>query len=214
VLLFLVLGFPVILTAGYALAFVLSGRDREVLAGPAGFALYLALLSVPFLAVLFARPGLPGEVLGGSACTSWWALAGVACGVALWGVQAALLARRSDSPGSPIWVGPPGRVGFALMMTAVGYIVFAEEFVWRGWLLGEVGLVLSAGAFALHHYHFGWRHVAFSFAAGLAWGGLFLAGEGLWAGFASHLVYNGLAWAHLRRRARQALDTGATALRS
>jgi hypothetical protein len=67
-----------------------------------------------------------------------------------------------------------------------------------------LGLPLSAAAFALHHYHFGLRHVVFSFLAGLVWGGTFMLAENLWPSVASHLVYNALAWRHMRQSASEA----------
>ena len=39
----IVLAFPLWLTVGYGLAFVLSGRNRRLLLGPAGFVLYRVL---------------------------------------------------------------------------------------------------------------------------------------------------------------------------
>ncbi len=200
--LILVLCFPLLLTAGYGLAYLFSGRNRTFLVGPAGFMLYLALLAVPLSAVALSRPDLPGEVLAATPWSAAWLPAGLAVGLALWGVQLLLLRHRPVQGDSPVWVGPPGRAGFLLLLIPVGYIVLAEELVWRGYLTQVIGLPLSSAAFALHHYHFGIRHVVFSFVAGLAWGGLFLAAGDLWASIASHLLYDALAWHYLRRFAK------------
>jgi membrane protease YdiL (CAAX protease family) len=206
--LLVVLSFPLLLTAGYGLAFLLSGRNPRLLVGPVGFVLYLVLLTVPLAAVLVAQPGLPGEVLGWRKGTAAWLAAGLGGGVALWGAQLVLPGRASAGAPSRVWVGPPGRAGFAVLMVPVAYVVLAEELVWRGFLLPRLGLLLSAVAFGLHHYHFGARHVVFASLAGLAWGGLFLAAGELWPAVAAHLAYNALAWRHLRRAARPAPGPG------
>jgi membrane protease YdiL (CAAX protease family) len=197
----IVLAFPLILAAGYGFAFVLSGRDQRVLSGPVGFALYLVLLAIPLAAVLVERPELPGEVLGTGAWLPAWMMVGLAGGVALWVLQVAVFLRTPSDSSSPVWVGPPGWIGFAFLLAPVTGIVVAEELIWRGYLSAEIGLLLSAAAFALHHYHFGWRHIGFAFLAGLSWGALFGAAENLWPSIASHLLYNALAWSYLRRRA-------------
>jgi membrane protease YdiL (CAAX protease family) len=199
-----VLSFPLLLAAGYGLAFVLSGRDARVLLGPAGFLLYLALLAVPLTVVLASEPELPAKALAWGPWSPAWLALGLAAGLGLWGLQLVFPGRRppTDGASSPIWVGPPGRAGFALLLVPVGCIVLAEELVWRAFLQQWIGVPLAALAFALHHYHFGARHILFSFVAGLVWGALFLAaGNNLWPALASHLLYNALAWRHLRRRA-------------
>lgn len=200
----IVLCFPFLLSAGYGLAFMLSRGNRDFLLGPAGFLLYVALLTVPLVTVVAARPRLPGRLLAWGDWGAVWLIVGLAVGVALWGVQVVFPGRTPVDAASKVWVGPPGSRGFAALMVPVGYIVLAEELVWRGFLLSVIGLPLSSAAFALHHYHFGMRHIVFSFLAGLVWGGLFLTAENLWPAVASHLAYNALAWRHLRRQAGQA----------
>jgi membrane protease YdiL (CAAX protease family) len=203
-----VLCFPLLLTVGYGLLFVLSGRDRRLLVGPAGFALYLVLLAVPLVTVVACCPKLPGEVLTLYEGSGAWLLVGVLTGVGLLAMRM-VLARlsRGITPSSgggprssPVWIGPPGRAGFAVLMVPVAAIVLAEELVWRGFLVPAIGLPLSSTAFALHHYFFGWRQVVFTFVAALVWGGLFLAANELWPALASHLAYDVLAWLSLRRR--------------
>jgi membrane protease YdiL (CAAX protease family) len=194
----LVLGFPLIVMAGYGTVFLLSGGNVRLLTGPWGFGLYLALLSIPFVAALLARPDLFRSSLAWHAWTPAWLVLGGLSAPVLWRAQRLVNEAGADRPGR-VWAGWPGAGGFALLMALVACVVLAEEVVWRAYLLPEIGLVLSSGAFALHHYHFGVRHVAFSFGAGLAWGGLFVGAENLWPGFVSHLLYNALAWRHMRR---------------
>jgi membrane protease YdiL (CAAX protease family) len=199
----LTLCFPLLLPVGYGLLFILTGRDPRVLAGPAGFILYLALLAVPFVAVIVSHPELPAKALAWPGTTPLSLAGGTVLGLVLWWLQLALPGRTPNA-GERVWTGPPGTVGFALLMLPVAYIVFAEEMVWRAFLIPAlgppaVGLPLSAAAFALHHYHFGPRHVAFSFLTGLALGGLYLLAETLWPAIVSHLMYNALAWRHMRR---------------
>lgn len=204
VTLYVVLGFPVLLVFGYGLLFLLSRGNLRVMTGPAGFLLYLVLLTVPAGVVLKTHSTRVSESLAWQAATPAWLPAGALLGLALWGVQRWGLSGQTPDASTRVWVGPAGRVGFALLLLPVTYGVLAEEAVWRAYLIPELGLPLAAAAFALHHYHFGLRHVVFSFLAGLAWGGLFHVAGSLWPAVASHLVYNALAWAHMRRSAAAA----------
>jgi membrane protease YdiL (CAAX protease family) len=205
--LFVVLGFPLLLVIGYGLLFVLCSGNLRVMTGSPGFLLYLALLTVPAGVVLGTHPARVSESLAWQVSTAAWLPAGVLLGLVLWGVQRWGLPGCTPDASTQVWVGPAGRVGFALLLVPVAYIVLAEEVVWRAYLMPEVGLLLSAAAFALHHYHFGLRHVVFAFLAGLAWGGLFLLAESLWPGVASHLVYTAVAWRHMRRSTVEAART-------
>jgi membrane protease YdiL (CAAX protease family) len=203
----IVLAFPLIVLFGYAVAYLLLRRDTKALAGMTGFVLYLALLAIPLVAVLVESPDLPPELFAGRAVTPAWIAAGIAVGLTLWRVQRLTARREAVEPG--IWVGPPGWAGFVLLMAPVTYIVVAEEIVWRGYLtpalserLGPwLGVPLAALAFGLHHYHFGLRHVVFSFAFGLVLAALFLVEGRLFAAVTAHLVYNALAWAWMRKQA-------------
>jgi membrane protease YdiL (CAAX protease family) len=197
--LILVLCFPLLLTAGYGLLYLLSGRNVRLLTGAVGFALYVALLSVPLVAVLTTHLDRVRASLAWGANDALWVALGLAAGLALWPAQRWGLPGQTPDAGERVWVGPPGAAGFALLMLPVAYVVAAEEVVWRAYLVPELGLVLSSAAFALHHYHFGLRHVAFSFLAGAACGGLFVAAASLWPAIVAHLVYNALAWRHMRR---------------
>jgi len=202
--LLVVLGFPLLLAAGYGLLFMLSGRDSRILTGPAGFLLYLVLLTIPAGVVLWMYPSRASEALVWHVSTTAWLPAAALAGFVLWGVQRRGLPGRTPEASSRVWVGPAGRTGFALLLVPVAYIVLAEEVVWRAYLVPELGLPLSAAAFALHHYHFGLRHVVFSLLAGLVWGGFFILAESLWPAIASHFVYNTLAWRHMRWSASEA----------
>jgi len=198
-----VLSFPLVLVLAYGLVFVLSGRDQSVLTGPAGFLLYVALLTIPVGVVVGTEADRVWSALAWSASTITWLPAAALVGAVLWIVQRRGLPGWTPEASERVWVGPPGRIGFALLMIPVTYIVLAEEAVWRAYLVPELGLPLSAGAFALHHFHFGMRHVVFALVAGLAWGGLFILAENLWPAVASHVAYNALAWRHMRRAASE-----------
>lgn len=202
--LLVVLSFPLLLFVGYGLLFVLSGRDQRVMTGPAGFVLFVVLLTIPAGVVLGTYAGRVTEALAWHLSTTVWLPAGALVGLGLWGVQRWGLPGQTPEASARVWVGPPGRIGFALLLVPVAYIVLAEELVWRAYLMPELGLALSAAAFALHHYHFGLRHVIFSLLAGLVWGGIFMLAESLWPAVASHLVYNALAWRHMRRSVPEA----------
>lgn len=199
--LFIVLSFPVLLLFGYGLLLVLSGRDVRVVSGPIGFLLYPVLLSIPAGVVLGNYSGRVMPALNWYGLTPIWVTAGLLVGVVLWVVQRWVLPGRTPDASERVWVGPSGRIGFIMLMIPLAYIVLAEEVVWRAYLIPELGLALAAGAFALHHYHFGLRHVVFSFLAGLVWGGLFLLAESLWPAVASHFMYNVLAWQQMRQTA-------------
>lgn len=204
VTLLVVLSFPILLSVGFGLLFILSGRSQVVLAGPAGFLLYLLLVSIPAGVVLGTSLGRVAETLAWPDSATAWVSAGALLGLMLWVVQRRVLPGKSPEASDRVWVGPAGRMGFALLLVPVAYIVLAEELVWRAYLLPELGLLLSSAAFAVHHHHFGLRHVIFSFLAGLSWGVIFILSQCLWPAVASHLVYNALAWRHMRRMALQA----------
>ncbi len=187
-----VLAFPGIVAAGYIVAHLLDPRPANAVRG---LLLYIALLCVPLAAVLLHDPGCAAGLL---AAPPLWILAGIASGPALWWLQTALPGETPDASGS-VYTGPPGAGGFALVMLPVAFIVLAEEVIWRGFLQPRLTLLPAAAAFALHHLFFGWRHLAFSFLAGAAWGLLFWASDSLWPPAAAHVMYNALAWHAMRR---------------
>jgi len=187
-----VLSFPGLVSAGYLAAHVLAPR---LATGAGGLALYVLLLCVPLAAVMAHDPSCAAGLL---ADPGPWLLVGVLSGPALWWLQAALPGKQPDASVA-VYPGPPGAVGFALVMVPVALIVVAEEIVWRGFLQPRLTPGPAALAFALHHLFFGWRHFGFSFLAGLVWGALFAVSGSLWPGVVSHLIYNALAWREMRR---------------
>lgn len=197
--LIVVLAFPLLVSAGYGLLFLLSGRNQHITIGPTGFLLYLLLVTIPLGFVLCTHPGHISSALVWRASTLLWVLPGGLAGIALWGVQMWGLPGRTPDASERVWVGPAGPIGYTLLLVPVAYIVLTEELVWRAYLIPEIGLLLSAAAFSLHHYYFGLRHVVFSFIAGLIWGAFFIVSESVWPAAVSHFAYNALAWRHMRR---------------
>jgi membrane protease YdiL (CAAX protease family) len=194
----IVLAFPAITFAAFGVASSLLRHRPRALDGPLGWFLYCGLLLIPLAAILLARPDFLAARFAWRAWTPLWVAAGVAVALGLYGGE--LWRVGWQEPDEPtIWVGPPGRRGYALMMLLVGYGVVAEEIVWRGYLT-EFGLAFASAAFALIHWHFGAWHLIFTFAAGLLWGSLMLFEEGLYGCVASHLTYNALVLARMRRR--------------
>jgi membrane protease YdiL (CAAX protease family) len=207
--LYVVFSFPLIVFVGYGLLFFLSGRNMRVMTGPAGFLLYLVLLAVPTGFVLATHHSRVADAFTWDVYQLLWLPGGGLLGLVLWCVQLWGLPGQTPDASERTWVGPEGKTGFALLMVPVAYIVVAEEVVWRAYLIPEVGHLVAAAAFALHHYHFGLRHVVFSFLTGLALGGLFFLAGSLWPPVAAHLVYNVLAWRHMRRSARNRASASA-----
>jgi membrane protease YdiL (CAAX protease family) len=197
--LLVVIAFPLLLGAGYAVLFVYASGDRTILTGPVGFLLYMLLVTIPTAFVLWTHSSRVYAAVAWRESTLLFVLPAALLGIALWGVQVWGLPGRTPDASERVWAGPAGPTGFALLLICVTYIVLAEELVWRAFLIPEVGLPLSAVFFSLHHYHFGLRHVVFSCIAGLIWGVLFVMSESLWPAAGSHLVYNILAWHHMRR---------------
>jgi membrane protease YdiL (CAAX protease family) len=220
--LLLVLGFPLILLAGYGSLYLLLRRDREVLLGPAGFGLYLGLLTIPLAAVLASESFRVEYFFESGPWTPAWLAVGVLVGLLLAGFQALTLPAQTGE--ARVWTGPPGWGGFIVLMGSVAYIVVAEEVIWRGYLTmtlaggpltsrfpdglsPPVGLVLASAVFALHHYFFGVRHMVFAFAAGIVWGSLLFLEERLYSAITSHFVYNVFAWAWMRHQIKMPTET-------
>jgi membrane protease YdiL (CAAX protease family) len=101
------------------------------------------------------------------------------------------------------------RVPLVSLLAATVPIVFAEEFLWRGYLIGystdvlslQAGLsiLLSSVSFGLNHYYLGVRNVLMKTVGGLVWGGLFFITSGLLAPIISHFTFNCLAWRRMRQ---------------
>src|SRR5262245_26625191 len=188
-----VFAFPAILGFGYILTAILSPTSAS---GRPGFVLYLVLLSVPLSAALAtAGPSL----IDALAAPPWpWLLIALFSFPALALLQLALPGKPVDA-GEKTYTGPPDAVGYFSLMPLIAFIVLTEELVWRAFLQPYVTLIPASIAFALHHFHFGWRHILFSFLAGLVWGLLFWLSGSLWPSVLSHLLYNALAWWVMRQ---------------
>lgn len=89
------------------------------------------------------------------------------------------------------------------------FVVAAEEFLWRGFLMSYLDqrfglavvwvVVLSSLSFGLNHYYFGLRNVLLKALAGAVWALLFLATGSLLASFASHYAFEVLVWLRMQR---------------
>jgi uncharacterized protein len=231
----LIVGFPLLLAVGFGGLFAVAhamGRGRLSL-DLTGTFLYPVLLAVPFAAALvvigrqgllaetgFAAPRIPGW--GPWASLAGSAAAGAVLGFALFfnelltatwlqrltrgrpkGLQRALEGGSHDfasqQQGTPLPV---------LLIVSI-FIVFAEELLWRGYLIHfftdalslplPLALLLSAAAFGLNHAYFGLRNILFKALAGLVWGGLFLWTGSLVAAVVSHYTFETLALRRMRR---------------
>jgi membrane protease YdiL (CAAX protease family) len=109
-----------------------------------------------------------------------------------------------------LWL--PEAPPFANFMAASALTSFAEELVWRGfvidWARGEYSLplaLLASGlSFGINHSYFGFRNVMLKTLDGVVWGLLLLATGSVLAPFLSHLTFQYLVWRRLDRRHRQA----------
>jgi membrane protease YdiL (CAAX protease family) len=189
----IIFAFPAILALGYALTSIHSPTS---VSGRPGFVLYIVFLCLPLSAALAtAGPSLTDAL----APPPWpWLLLALLSVPALALVQLILPGKPVDG-GEKIYTGPPDTIGFFSLMPLIAFIVLAEELIWRAFLQPYVTLIPASIAFALHHFHFGWRHVLFSFLAGLVWGLLFWLSGSLWPSVLSHLLYNALAWWVMRQ---------------
>jgi membrane protease YdiL (CAAX protease family) len=229
----LILGFPLLLAVGfggvYAVAYGL-GRGREAL-DRAGIFLYPVFLSVPFGVALAAaerrgvllRLGLaPPEfaALPPAAALVVGLAAGAVCGVALFRGEVALaralarwtrgrkrLGKLVEGKTAALAEAPP--LPAPVLAAVTLYIVLAEEFLWRGYLVdflhvelalpAAAAIAVAAAAFGLNHYYFGLRSVAGKAVAGAVWSLLVLGTGSLVPAFAGHFVFDLLAWRSVRR---------------
>jgi membrane protease YdiL (CAAX protease family) len=100
-------------------------------------------------------------------------------------------------------------------MAASALASFAEELVWRGflvyWLTSRWGLplpqalLLPALLFGINHAYFGLRNVALKTIDGVVWGLLLVLTSSILAPFVSHLTFQYLVWRRLDRRHRTAV---------
>jgi membrane protease YdiL (CAAX protease family) len=99
--------------------------------------------------------------------------------------------------------------GLATYMAHSTFISFAEELLWRGFLLWmlldhlHVGLdwalLVSALLFGVNHGIFGLRNVALKTFDGLVWGAVRVATDSMLLPFISHLVFQYFVWRRLYR---------------
>jgi membrane protease YdiL (CAAX protease family) len=221
---------PLLSFVGFGLCYAVWSRRhrRDGLASfeRLGFVLYLGILALPLLAIvldegvrhhLLEALSASGDLLTLTGWLAVGALAGLLLAVADNAFGQALAARSARAPvlrhgavnGRAEQMAERIPAGRALGLLVVVFAV-VEESLWRGFLLAalqaeggtsEAGaLVVSALSFGLAHYYFGIRNVAAKLLLGLAWGGLVLAGGGLWAAVVSHLVYDAVIGRSLLRR--------------
>lgn len=230
----LVVGFPLLLAVGFGSLFAVAntvGRGRIPL-DLTSFFLYPVLLAVPFTAALavigrqglFAETGLavpripgwgPWESLAASVA------AGLLLGWALFANElrtARLLQRltakskrlkRTLEGGSQDFANQQQGTPFSVLLVFSVFIVFAEELLWRGYLIHvftepfslslPAALLLSSAAFGLNHVYFGLRNILLKALAGLVWGALFLWTGSLVAAVVSHFTFEMLALWRMRR---------------
>ncbi|HYO15217.1 MAG TPA: type II CAAX endopeptidase family protein [Thermoanaerobaculia bacterium] len=230
----LIVCFPLLLAVGFGSLFAVAngvGRGRLPL-DLSSFFLYPVLLAVPFTVALsvIGRQGLyAGTGLAVPRIAGWgpWAslAASVAAGVLLgWALfsnellTARLLRRltrksrglqRTLEGGSQDFADQQQGTPFSVLLLVSVFIVFAEELLWRGYLIHvftgpfslsqPVALLLSSAAFGLNHVYFGLRNILLKALAGLIWGALFLWTGSLVAAVVSHYTFEILALRRMRR---------------
>ncbi|MDY7094223.1 MAG: CPBP family intramembrane glutamic endopeptidase [Acidobacteriota bacterium] len=234
----LIVCFPLVLGLGFGSLYMVvyaTGRDAAVI-DRAGFVLYPLLLLLPLAFCLvpvwrgdqLAAVGLQAPQLAGLGSAS--AVAASLVGGAVVGV---LLFYNE------LWVGrlsqrltqglTKGRGGLNRLLEGASesfaeegqgvsrawtlalsvFVVAAEEFLWRGYLMTYLDqrfglavvwvVVLSSLSFGLNHYYFGLRNVLLKSFAGAVWALLFLATGSLLASFASHYAFEVLVWLRMQR---------------
>jgi len=237
--LYVVVLFPLIAGLGWGVAkgllsLVYKQRAFLVMMQESGW-LHLLFVSIPTAAVLAeaARngtleriglrwPQVPGLPVALAAVLV--AAVAVASGVLVYVNELALSAwirrllsrRKSDAlktvvqgRSAALWMPEPPP--FANFMAASTLTSFAEELVWRGfvmdWARGEYGLplaLLASGlSFGINHSYFGFRNVMLKTLDGVLWAVLFLVTGSILAPFLSHLTFQYLVWRRLDRRHRQ-----------
>jgi membrane protease YdiL (CAAX protease family) len=234
----LILTFPILLALGYGGLYMLSyflGRGREAL-DQSGFLLYPLFLAVPFGVALSTayRDGAPADLgvaqfraFGLSPFVGLMVIliVGTTTGFLFFYNELYLsrilsrLTRRSAfvhrlSEGKSEEAVLQLQQGSLVLFLIVSlFIAFAEEFLWRAYLLHYLGrrlslplglaLLISAASFGLNHYYFGLRNVFLKTLTGLLWGGLYLVTSSLLVCVVSHFTFNCAA---LLRQATHAPD--------
>lgn len=230
----LIVGFPVVLAVGFGGLYLTAdalGRRKDTL-DRIGIFLYPLLLTLPFAVALAAawRQGTLPEMglrlprIGGlppAAALAASVLLGVATGVGVfYGELAAShwvarlsqrsrgLRRTLDGRSQDFARSQEGAALAPALVVSL-YIVFAEEFLWRGFLLHFLASAFSlsvapavlaaALAFGVNHYYFGLRNVALKTLSAIVWAVLLLWTGSLFAPFLSHYAFEWLVWKRLQR---------------
>ena len=240
---YVVLLFPMIAGVGWGvvkLLLSLAYRERAgtVMMRQSGW-LHLAFLSIPTLLVL--ELGRREETLGAmglrwpdmAPLPAWLGgplvlLAAGAVGLLLYVNELMLsaqvrrlLTRDGRAPinalvqGRSAALGALGAPPMGSFMAASALTSFAEELVWRGflvyWLTSRWGLplpqalILPALLFGINHAYFGLRNVMLKTVDGVVWGLLLVLTSSILAPFVSHLAFQYLVWRRLDRRHRTAV---------
>ena len=230
----LIVGFPVLLAVGFGGFYAVSyamGRGAQFL-DRAGWFLYMAFLGVPLTAVLITvssrdlvadvgmvAPRIGGLGVGGSVAAAIGL--GLASGFAVfynelfltraihrWTQRRAGVIRKAIEGNLQQFAQRQQKQTMPLIFVVSIGIVFAEELIWRGYLLSflrdefglstSVAVVVSAVSFGLNHYYFGLRNIVFKIFLGVVWALLYLATGSLLTVFVSHMTFETLALKGMR----------------
>jgi len=208
----LVLGFPLVLAAGYSLVFTAAhmARGRAGIEAVRRWAPYLfpLFLLIPAGAVVASAPELLRRFAPPS--TQAWpiSLAAIGLGAALFFGESALTGWWQRRRSKPSALDGIVLVPALLPFLSLG-VVLAEELVWRGYLLTSLparfglasglALVIAAFFFAIHHGHFGLLTAGYKGICAVLWGLLFLTTGSLLPSVLAHLTADFLAWRRLLR---------------
>jgi membrane protease YdiL (CAAX protease family) len=229
----LVLGFGVLTAFAFGATFALyraiGGWQLVARLDAHGFWIYPALLLVPGAAIALsadARALLEGVTIApAGAAGVVVAAAAIALGVAQYRLDllSAVLAKRAaarrdgllkllDGREDALGLFRPPLVALVVMSVVVA---FAEEVLWRGYLLAyfdtERGwgagatVALCAISYGSVHYYFGLRNVLVKALHGAVWGVLVITGAGLLAAALAHATFE-LCVARGLRRAQTSLS--------
>jgi membrane protease YdiL (CAAX protease family) len=210
----LIVGFPVLLTVGFATLYTVLPRlgvDRGTL-DRHGVLVFLLLLAIPLVVVVgstnpgFAWPSGVGLVLGAVVGTLlFFNELSLSRLLLRWTRQRSEVRRSFDG-----LTGQRSGWRWALLLGALIAVAIGEEILWRGYLIRHLheafqlpvslAVLLAGLSFGLNHFYFGLRNVLFKTFAGCVWGCLYLWTASLWTVIVSHAVYDGLVWLRLRRR--------------
>ncbi len=230
----LIVGFPVLLAVGFGGFYAVSyamGRGAQFL-DRAGWFLYMAFLGVPLTAVLLAVssrgssadigmvwPEIGGLGDGGSLAAA--IAIGLVSGFAVfynelfltralhrWTQRRAGVIRKAIEGNLQQFAQRQQKQGMTMIFIVSIGIVFAEELIWRGYLLRflmdhfalstSVAVLISAISFGLNHYYFGLRNIVFKTFLGVVWALLYLATGSLLTVFVSHMTFETLALRGMR----------------